>query len=220
MPGELFPLACLLCALCSRPGLLWGGSGTFVLARGKKKKSTGHAEQPCLLVANATSWWGCWDEAGKDQSVGGPGCSWRLGPSLAWSLPSTCLVSPALGTRRWLCCPPEIRAGAAAAQCARTGEGGRTSNLLRSWSIPSRKPCNLLKGLRGGRARDLFPPLNKNDGKREGQRRGRRALGVGTGLCKDTALRGERQSHGCCKAGEFGDFLIAWILLATKSRCS
>lgn len=145
--------------------------------------------------------WGCWDERGKDQSAGGPAA-----PG-AWGLPCvvpTCLVSPAPGTRPQLPCPPQARAGAAAAPCACTGEGGRTSNLLRSWSIPSRKPRNLLKGLRGGRTRELFTPLNENDWKREGQWRGRRALGVGKGLCKEAVLRGERQSHGCCKPGSLG----------------
>lgn len=51
--------------------------------------------------------------------------------------------------------------------------------------------------------RDLFPPLNNNDGKREGLQGGRGALGAGTGLCKETVLGGERQSHGCRKQGEF-----------------
>lgn len=72
------------------------------------------------------------------------------------------------------------------ALCACAGGGDRSSNLFRSWSIPSWKPCNLLKGLRGGRMMYLIHPLNKNSGKREGQWRGKGTLGVGTGLGKET----------------------------------
>lgn len=105
----------------------------------------------------------------------------------------TCLVSPVSGTHWQLSCAPKIRAGAATVTCtcAREGvrtfnysiiewfrledhpvptpppwAGARSTNLLKSWSILSRKPCNLLKGLKGGRMKDLFPPLNKNNRKR------------------------------------------------------
>lgn len=74
VPAAVFAVCSLLQEVLTSRG---AAQGLLILPGSKRKnKSTGHTDQPCLL---AGSWWGYWDEAGKDQNAGGPAApgGWR-----------------------------------------------------------------------------------------------------------------------------------------------